>query len=139
MAILAINGTGPAPLLPQFQMAALAPQVQGAFEAGLLVFGEKAVAFGAVLHRLALSPDVAPALVETWWHLAQAIPRSAWRRWLKLTNGFSRPPRVGIRSTLAGAGSVTGLMTAPAIPDPPGRYQAAGPRSIRGSKFLQPR
>lgn len=64
MAIFAVNGPGPAPLLPQFQVAVLALQVQGAFKVRLSSFGEKTVAFGAALHRLALSPDVAPGLID---------------------------------------------------------------------------
>ncbi len=64
MTLFAVDGPGPAALLSQFQVAALALQVQGALEVRLLPFREEAVAFGAALHRLALAPDVAPALVD---------------------------------------------------------------------------
>jgi hypothetical protein len=64
VAILTIYGPGSAPLLPQFQVAALALQMQGVLEVGLLPLGVKAVTFGAALDRLALAPDVAPAPVH---------------------------------------------------------------------------
>ncbi len=64
MAVFAVDGTGLAALLPEFQVAALALQVQGAFQVRLFAFGKKTMAFGAAFYGLALPPDVAPGLVD---------------------------------------------------------------------------
>lgn len=46
MTLFALNGPGPAARLPQVQVTALALQMQGILQVGLLPLGEKGVTFG---------------------------------------------------------------------------------------------
>jgi hypothetical protein len=64
MTLFALNGPGPAALMPQVQVTAPALQMQGILQVGLRPLEEKGMAFGAALHRLALALEVAPAMVD---------------------------------------------------------------------------
>jgi hypothetical protein len=111
MTLFALNGPGPAALMPQVQVTAPALQMQGILQVGLRPLEEKGMAFGAALHRLALALEVAPAMVD------MMAPDAGDFLLLRATVAEGRQrlfpsPQDRHLQTLAGLGSVTGPLAA---------------------------